>query len=105
MTLSLSEALLASACTDSASMAEMAPDGHDATPHPTGDHESTQDGDQRSDCPMSAATVSNCVASAILARVSTGMAPAAVTAERGAPDSPHIPGSYHASALFRPPIA
>ena len=105
MTLSLGEGLLASACAEDATAAEMSMmthEGHDPEPmndDGPGEHRSP------SDCPMSTAAISSCAASAILTHPSNGVLTHPVTAERRTADSPHIPASFHALGLFRPPIA
>lgn len=63
------------------------------------------DDTSQTDCPMSMAAVSNCAATAVAARAPLGPLPAPVLAERVTPDSQHVPGSYLALGLFRPPIA
>ena len=106
MTLSVVAGALAGTCVEAGNAREMAMmthGGHD-TPTPGSSGDASDDGSP-SDCPMSRAAVSSCGAPALLARPTIGVLPAALTAERVAADTPHVPASHHALGLFRPPIA
>ena len=109
MSLSLAEGLLATAaCAGNGDMPEMAM--HEAAASapgpasgsaPTAPH-SDQDGPR---CPMNGAVMSACSGSAIVAAASFGVEAVPLNRVRAASQPTHVPVSFVALGLFRPPIA
>ena len=108
MTLSLSEGLLANACSASGDMPEMAM--HEAAapaPGVTGGSAPTAPhGDQDGPtCPMNGAVMTGCAGSATVATASFAVEAVPLNMVRAMSPTTQVPVSFVARSLFRPPIA
>lgn len=103
MTMSLSEGL-ANSCVGVDDIAQMAMPGAPADAMPDHDAPATDRESNAENCPMGAA-MATCVASAVAVTPAASVPAMPVSRLAIVPSTPHVPASFVALGLFRPPIA